>query len=119
MEKTSLVIGFNGGKATIVACGDVDTCFDAYRKEIDGNNFEFIGLLRKPEWYRRGKPLLVQKQKEDAHAKLTDELSKANEKAVEAVIEAEAIEEQLKKAEKPEPAKKAPKKKAAKKKAAK
>ena len=112
MEKTSLVIGFSGGKATVIACGSVDECSAAYRKEIDADKFEFVGLLRKPAWYKRGKPGLVQKQKEEAHAKLKAELEKANEKAVEAIADAGAIEEKLEKAE-------APKKKAAKKKVAK
>ena len=112
MEKTSLVIGFNDGKATVIARGSVDECSAAYRKEIDADKFEFVGLLRKPTWYKRGKPGLVQKQKEDAHAKLRAELEKANVKAVEAIADADAIESQLDAAE-------APKKKAAKKKSAK
>jgi len=111
MEKTSLVIGFNGGKATVITCGDVDECSASYRKEIDSDKFEFVGMLRKPSWYKRGKPGLVQKQKEEAHEKLAQELNKANERAVEAAVKAEAIEEQLKKAEKPAPKKKATKKK--------
>lgn len=56
MEKTSIAIAFKGGKMTILATGNVDEVLAAYREAEQDSSNEFVGMLRKPVWYKRNTP---------------------------------------------------------------
>jgi len=117
MEKTNIVIGFkveDDPNPDIVFCGDIDGCLNAYKEELHGEKYHFLGMLRKPSWFKRGKPPLVQRQRDEAHKQLEDELRRKQKDATAKQAEADKakntvddIEEQLEgKGEKSKPAKK-------------
>ena len=77
MEKTNIVIGFkkeDDPNPDIVFCGDVDGCKKAYHDALHGDKYHFVGMLRKPVWFKRGKPPRVQAERDEAHRQLEDEL---------------------------------------------
>lgn len=84
MEKTNIVIGFKQEGDTdpdIVFCGDINGCLKAYKDALHGDKYHFVGMLRKPRWFKNGKPPLVQKQRDAAHQKLEDELVRKSKEA--------------------------------------
>ena len=56
MEKISIAVAFKGGEVTILKVGTPDEALAAYREaELDVAN-DFVGMLRKPVWYKRNTP---------------------------------------------------------------
>lgn len=96
MEKTSIAIAFKGGEMTVLATGDVDGVLAAYRKaELDPTN-DFVGMLRKPIWYKRNTPSRNKARHEEAlkateKQEVEESKSESNESAAEARAEVDRI----------------------------
>lgn len=58
MEKINIAVGFRNGEAEILKQGGVDEVLVAYREAELDESFEFVGMLRKPTWYKRNTPKL-------------------------------------------------------------
>jgi hypothetical protein len=56
MEKTSIALAWKNGEMTILATGDADAVLAAYRKAEQDESNDFVGMLRKPQWYKRNTP---------------------------------------------------------------
>jgi hypothetical protein len=116
MEKTSIALAWKNGEMKILATGDADSVLAAYREaELDQTN-DFVGMLRKPVWYKRNTPArnkarheeslkVIEKDEVDASRSESQEIAAkakadadlAYEAKVEADrLEAERIEEQMK-----------------------
>jgi hypothetical protein len=56
MEKISIAVGFKDGIPEILKEGKVDEVLAAYREAELDDSFDFVGMLRKPVWYKRNTP---------------------------------------------------------------
>lgn len=56
MEKTSIAVSFKGGIMKVLATGGVDEVLAAYREAEKDDTLDFVGMLRKPMWYKRNTP---------------------------------------------------------------
>lgn len=56
MEKTNIALAWKNGEMTILAVGGVDEVLAAYREAEKDESNDFVGMLRKPVWYKRNTP---------------------------------------------------------------
>lgn len=93
MEKINIAIGYKAGKTTIIAEGGVQEVLDAYNEAKKDESWDFVGMLRKPRWYKRATPkrsleLTVQRAKAEAErSRLEAEYAKQEEARIEAKLE--------------------------------
>lgn len=92
MEKTSIAIAFKGSKMEVLKVGEVPEVLDAYNEAKGDESYDFVGMLRKPRWYKRATPkrsreLTLQRRKnEEERAKREAEYAAQEEARLEARI---------------------------------
>ena len=91
MEKISIAVGFKNGTPEILKEGKVDEVLVAYREAELDDSFDFVGMLRKPTWYKRNTPKL-NKEREEARRRDAEkqEVAVSSADSAEALAESEA-----------------------------
>lgn len=91
MEKISIALAWKNGEMNILAAGSADEALAAYREaELDETN-DFVGMLRKPVWYKRNTPARNKARAEEALRVIeTVEVDASRAESVEAAKAAQA-----------------------------